>query len=237
MAESNCGSSSTGSYCPDGTPLLCMEEGNDSATVWSYGDCGTPGALRLISVAQLLNPETRSVALYEWKPELLKFPRDGSVLTPALQCPKGMPCYVAVSHTWMQSEDVMEKGKVAGRPLWVQTRLEKEDGEKEKEMEEKEQNKEQNEVNGEEQEKEEKEKEPSTHEISWLGLVQAATAAEDLGCEYLWLDLLCLNQVDSEDRRKQIANMHRIFANAAAVVVMPGGLSAAQRVDCVSTCE
>jgi type VI protein secretion system component VasA len=133
-----------------------------------------------------------------------------------------------VSHTWMQSEDVMERGKVAGRPLWVQTRLEKEDGENEKEME-----KEQNEK----QEKEKREKEPSTHEISWLGLVQAATAAEALGCEYLWLDLLCLNQVDLEDRRKQIANMHRIFANAAAVVVMLGGLSAAQRVDCVSTCE
>lgn len=210
MAESNSGSSSAGSYCPDGTPLLCMEEGNDSTALWSYGDCGTPGAFRLISVAQLLNPETRSIALYEWtKPELLKFPRDGSVLTPELQCPRGMPCYAAMSHTWMQSEEVMERARVAGRPVWVQTRLDTEGGERE----------------------------PSTHELSWLGLVQAATTAEDLDCEYLWVDLLCLNQVDSEDKKKQIANMHRIFANATAVVVMPGGLSAAQRVDCVSTCE
>jgi len=237
MAESNSRPSSAGSYCPDGTPLLCMEEGNDSTTVWSYGDCGIPGALRLISVSQLLKREACSIELYEWKPELLKFPRDGSVLTPALQCPRGMPCYAAVSHTWMQSEDVMEKGKVAGRPLWVQTRLQKVDGENENEMGEKEQNEKQNEVSGEEREKGRKEKEPSTHEISWLGLVQAATAADDLECEYLWLDLLCLNQVDSEDKMRQIANMHRIFANATAVVVMPGGLSAAQRVDCVSTCE
>jgi hypothetical protein len=41
------------------------------------------------------------------------------------------------------------------------------------------------------------------HEISWLGLVQAALAAQRLGCDYLWLDLLCIDQLRNSDREKE----------------------------------
>jgi hypothetical protein len=74
------------------------------------------------------------------------------------------------------------------------------------------------------------------HEISWLGLVQAATAAKELKCEYLWLDLLSLDQLSKEDKKLQIGNMHNIYSNATAVVVMLGGVSVAQKLDEVSTC-
>lgn len=66
------------------------------------------------------------------------------------------------------------------------------------------------------------------HTISWLGLVQAAIAAESLDCEYIWLDLLCLDQTSAEDKTLQIQNMARIYSNASSVVVMVGGIHAAQ---------
>ncbi|KAK2611923.1 hypothetical protein QQS21_002029 [Conoideocrella luteorostrata] len=69
------------------------------------------------------------------------------------------------------------------------------------------------------------------HQISWLGLVQAAVAAQALGCQYLWLDLLCLNQQSREDKKIQIRNMANIYQNATAVVVLPGGVVAAQNLD------
>ena len=66
------------------------------------------------------------------------------------------------------------------------------------------------------------------HGISWLGLVQAATAARAHRCQYLWVDLLCLNQRSCEDKRIQIKNMAKIYRNATVVIVMPGGVVAAQ---------
>lgn len=66
------------------------------------------------------------------------------------------------------------------------------------------------------------------HTISWLGLVQAAIAAESLDCEYIWLDLLCLDQTSPKDKALQIQNMARIYSNASSVVVMVGGIHAAQ---------
>ena len=66
------------------------------------------------------------------------------------------------------------------------------------------------------------------HTISWLGLVQAAIAAESLDCEYIWLDLLCLDQTNPKDKALQIQNMARIYSNASSVVVMVGGIHAAQ---------
>lgn len=73
------------------------------------------------------------------------------------------------------------------------------------------------------------------HTISWLGLFQAALAAAHFGCKYLWLDLLCLNQVSHEDKVLQIRNMARIYANADEVIIMPGGVAAAQGLDETST--
>ncbi len=70
-----------------------------------------------------------------------------------------------------------------------------------------------------------------THAISWHGLCQAARAARHLGCEYLWLDLLCLHQGSAADKKLQVQNMGHIYQNADAVIVMPGGVVAAQGVE------
>jgi hypothetical protein len=77
------------------------------------------------------------------------------------------------------------------------------------------------------------------HEISWHGLRQAACAAQDLHCEYLWLDLLCIDQIrrpkdgESDDREKsiQVKNMGRIYERADAVLVMVGGVGGVQSIN------
>jgi len=71
----------------------------------------------------------------------------------------------------------------------------------------------------------------STNTISWHGLVQAARASKHLQSEYIWLDFLCLHQTSKSDKKLQIKNMGAIYENAAGTLVMPGGISAAQRVD------
>jgi ankyrin repeat protein len=76
---------------------------------------------------------------------------------------------------------------------------------------------------------------PTPHIISWHGLIQAATAAKHLGCEYLWLDLLCLDQLCDNDKKLQIKNMHNVYRSATAVLVMFGGVAAAQGLDKPST--
>jgi Heterokaryon incompatibility protein (HET) len=192
---------------PEGKPLLYIGEGEQRS--WKYGSQGADGALRLFSVEKLLaaarrdnSHETCSIDLYEWEQQSLAWPRDG-VTQPKdkHKNPPGMPAYVAISHTWTPSEDVVKRSKRAERPLLIETGLSK------------------------------------PHEISWLGLVQAAIAAKVLKCDYLWLDLLCLDQLSNDDKKAQIMNMHRIYSNATAVVVMFGGVSAAQGVDQLSTCK
>jgi hypothetical protein len=69
------------------------------------------------------------------------------------------------------------------------------------------------------------------HKISWYGLVQAAVAAKHLDCSYIWLDLICVDQLSRDDKKLQIKNMGHIYENATAVLVMCGGVSAAQRLD------
>ncbi|KIW66158.1 hypothetical protein PV04_08359 [Phialophora macrospora] len=70
-----------------------------------------------------------------------------------------------------------------------------------------------------------------SHTISWLGLEQAATAAKYSRCEYLWLDLLSIDQTSPKDKALQITNMAKIFSNALATLIMVGGVHAAQSVD------
>jgi hypothetical protein len=70
--------------------------------------------------------------------------------------------------------------------------------------------------------------EGSPHTISWHGLRQAALAARHLGCRMLWLDSICIHQNSPSDKKIQIPNMGNIYTNATAVIVMPGGVSAAQ---------
>ena len=66
------------------------------------------------------------------------------------------------------------------------------------------------------------------HQISWHGLCQAAKAAKELKCDYLWLDLVCLHQTSDTDKKLQIKNMGYIYEKAEVVIIMPGGVAAAQ---------
>ena len=76
---------------------------------------------------------------------------------------------------------------------------------------------------------------PEPHAISWRGLVQAAVVAFSHRCDYIWLDLLCINQVSRDDKKLQIMNMAKIYRHASMVIVMPGGVVAAQNFDQPST--
>ncbi|EFX01496.1 hypothetical protein CMQ_6438 [Grosmannia clavigera kw1407] len=74
--------------------------------------------------------------------------------------------------------------------------------------------------------------------ISWSGLVQMAHAAANMPgkkrARYIWLDLLCLDQVSQkEDKEKeyQICIMGHIYTYAYAVVTMIGGVAAVQHVN------
>lgn len=68
------------------------------------------------------------------------------------------------------------------------------------------------------------------HTISWEGLVQAAKAAQHLGCVFIWLDLTCVHQDSSEDKKLQIQHMGHVYQRSVAVIVMPGGVASAQGV-------
>lgn len=77
-----------------------------------------------------------------------------------------------------------------------------------------------------------------SHSISWHGLREAADAASQLKCTYIWLDFTCIDQVAKNndgqtpgDKDLQIANIANIYKFARAVIVMVGGVSAVQRVD------
>jgi hypothetical protein len=65
------------------------------------------------------------------------------------------------------------------------------------------------------------------HDISWHGLQQAASTTNFLGCEYIWLESLCLNQLSKKDKALQILNMGNIYKITAAVLVVIGGIQAA----------
>jgi Heterokaryon incompatibility protein (HET) len=60
----------------------------------------------------------------------------------------------------------------------------------------------------------------SWHNISWNGLQEAAMAARHLKCDYIWLDLLCIEQLESGDKAIQIHNMSKIYESAAAVLTV-----------------
>lgn len=72
-----------------------------------------------------------------------------------------------------------------------------------------------------------------THRIGWAGLIQAARGAKSKKAKFFWLDLLCLDQVNSKDREKelQIALMASVYTNASCVIVMIAGIVAVGRVE------
>jgi len=113
------------------------------------------------------------------------------------------PKYAAISHVWAASEAVQESTKSANRPL----RIYKEDKGADGKII------------------------PGEIEICWQGLVQAAHAARARECDYLWLDLFCIDQRKTDDKTAQIKNMANIYERAAVVIVMIGGVGAVQSID------
>ncbi|KAM6487495.1 hypothetical protein HDV62DRAFT_155026 [Trichoderma sp. SZMC 28011] len=161
-----------------GIPIKTFYEADQ--TVWSYQSNHVDGASRFITVSGLLALTNAEFSLLEYR-DLDWNNVDGQI-----------PKYVAISHTWNSSPEVMRLSTIANRPLHIDM--------------------------GEDS--------PST--ISWHGLRQAALAARHLGCELLWLDFICVHQNSLDDKKLQIPNMGNIYKNATAVIVMPGGVSAAQ---------
>jgi hypothetical protein len=113
------------------------------------------------------------------------------------------PKYAAISHVWGASEAVRKTTKSANRPLRIYTEAKAADGKMI----------------------------PDEIEICWQGLVQAAHAAHARECDYLWLDLFCIDQRKTDDKAKQIKNMGKIYERAAVVIVMIGGVGAVQGID------
>ncbi|KAI9768167.1 MAG: hypothetical protein M1840_004997 [Geoglossum simile] len=75
---------------------------------------------------------------------------------------------------------------------------------------------------------------PGYKEISWIGLVQIANAAHELGVKYIWLDFLCMDQVGVKkdlEKKLQICLMADIYTQARSVVTMIGGIPQVQRLD------
>ncbi|KAF2834143.1 hypothetical protein M501DRAFT_1002206 [Patellaria atrata CBS 101060] len=73
---------------------------------------------------------------------------------------------------------------------------------------------------------------PYYKDISWVGLVQIANAAAQLGAGWIWLDFLCIDQkaASGSEVPFQICIMRDIYENAASVVVMIGGIPRVQSV-------
>ncbi|KAL7801060.1 heterokaryon incompatibility protein domain-containing protein [Trichoderma afarasin] len=161
-----------------GIPIKTFYESDQ--TTWSYQSTHVDGASRFITVRGLLALTNAEFSLWEYR-DLDWNNVDGQI-----------PEYVAISHTWNSSPEVIRLGTIANRPLHIDMG----------------------------------EASPST--ISWHGLRQAALAARHLGCELLWLDFICVHQNSLDDKKLQIPNMGNIYKNATAVIVMLGGVSAAQ---------
>ena len=166
-----------------GIPIQALRESEKK--VWSYGFHVVPGAVRFITVNEILQDDPR-IVLSQWKD--LDLGQEGHKI----------PKYAAISHSWSPSDEVQRLSWNASRPLDIEV----------------------GEVGHE-----------TIHQISWHGLRQAAKAAQHLGCTFLWLDLVCLHQTSSADKKLQIKNMGHLYEKATAVIVMPGGVAAAQHAE------
>ena len=163
-----------------GIPIQAIRESEQK--VWSYGSHVVLGAVRFVTVDEILEDNPR-IVLSQWKD-----------LDLSLEAHK-IPKYATISHSWSPSDEVQRLSWNASRPLDIEVGHE------------------------------------TPHRISWHGLRQAAKAARHLGCTFLWLDLLCLHQTSSEDKKLQIKNMGHIYEKATAVIIMPGGVAAAQHAE------
>lgn len=49
------------------------------------------------------------------------------------------------------------------------------------------------------------------------------TVTKTLGLEYLWVDRICINQADDDDKRHQVGQMDLIYANSALTIIAAAG--------------
>jgi hypothetical protein len=135
---------------------------------------------------------------------------NGGDLQPTEDLPS-RPKYAAISHVWKSSKAVENTCRQNRRPLKILKESKVAPGSFER----------------------------GEHEISWQGLIEAANAAHHRRCGYIWLDLLCIDQVrnvtDDGEKKKQINNMGLIYERADIVFIMVGGVGAVQRIDEVSS--
>jgi hypothetical protein len=135
---------------------------------------------------------------------------NGRAIQPAEDL-QSRPKYAAISHVWKSSKAVENICRQKRRPLKILKESKVASGSFER----------------------------GEHEISWQGLIEAANAAYHRGCGYIWLDLLCIDQVrnvtDDGEKKKQIKNMGLIYERADIVFIMVGGVGAVQGIHQVSS--
>lgn len=86
-----------------GTQILELREAKNK--LWSYTENFVAGALRLVSVQQLLSPDGCTISLLEW--------RDFD------WAQHEQPSYAAISHVWQASEEVARISDSVNRPLVI----------------------------------------------------------------------------------------------------------------------
>ncbi|KAI1646009.1 uncharacterized protein F4817DRAFT_154867 [Daldinia loculata] len=62
-------------------------------------------------------------------------------------------------------------------------------------------------------------------------LNQVCVASMARGVHYLWLDRLCIMQMNDEDKKWQIRQMHAIYLHCEICIVVPGGIQCLVRLD------
>ncbi|KAF4977608.1 hypothetical protein FZEAL_5892 [Fusarium zealandicum] len=68
---------------------------------------------------------------------------------------------------------------------------------------------------------------PSGDELKWPRVVEdAAKVTVSLGFRYLWVDQLCIDQKDPEDKKQQVGCMHIIYQQAQLTIIAAAGLDA-----------
>ena len=88
-----------------GTQILHLRESDRRD--WSYSSNHVDGALRLITVDDLLSPKNATISVSEWRKVDLS--RNGEVI----------PKYAAISHSWAPSKEVERLSSIANRPLRI----------------------------------------------------------------------------------------------------------------------
>ncbi|KAL2678980.1 hypothetical protein Neosp_009734 [[Neocosmospora] mangrovei] len=161
----------------------------------------TPGAFRVVKVEHLLE-DPPVIKLYEFSD--IRFGRSRNVKADLKALQNTQYGYAAVSHVWEYGAEVEQQQRNMPIDEDLNIDVDAPDGQF-----------------------------VDTKKISWRGLVQIAHAVNSThlrALKYFWLDFLCIDQVDNNDKEKglQICIMSSIYAAASAVLVMIGGVPSVQ---------